>query len=186
MLRNNYHCFKKLGNYYKTTVCLGKTPGNGWLPRWLSRAEIQCCYSANMLQHWVVGKGLIYFCKVDHSRISSIFFGIDLVSIIYVRHCRFASRGMTWKKLWRDFEIITYPVVLQFQTSNLFSKQTFKGVHRAYINRCKWCHNHVTLKTQTLKSPPTSCYKWWEDEIDGGCLICIRVWVGGQGVGIIL
>ena len=27
------------------------------------------CYSSNMLQHWVGGKVLIYFCKVDHSRI---------------------------------------------------------------------------------------------------------------------
>ena len=29
----------------------------------------QCRYSANILQHWVGGRGLIYFCKVDHSRI---------------------------------------------------------------------------------------------------------------------
>ena len=27
------------------------------------------CYSSSMLQHWVGGRGLIYFCKVDHSRI---------------------------------------------------------------------------------------------------------------------
>ena len=27
------------------------------------------CYSSNMLQHWGGGKDLIYFCKVDHSRI---------------------------------------------------------------------------------------------------------------------
>ena len=28
-----------------------------------------CRYSASILQHWVGGRGLIYFCKVDHSRI---------------------------------------------------------------------------------------------------------------------
>ena len=31
--------------------------------------KLRCCYSANILQHWVGGRGLIYFCKVDHSRI---------------------------------------------------------------------------------------------------------------------
>ena len=31
--------------------------------------KLRCCYSANMLQDWVGGRGLIYFWKVDHSRI---------------------------------------------------------------------------------------------------------------------
>ena len=31
------------------------------------------CYSPNMVQHWVRSRGLIYFCKVDHSRISRNF-----------------------------------------------------------------------------------------------------------------
>ena len=31
--------------------------------------KLQSCYSPNMLQHWVGGRGLIYFCKEDHSRI---------------------------------------------------------------------------------------------------------------------
>ena len=31
--------------------------------------KLRCCYSANILQHWVRGKSLVYFCKVDHSRI---------------------------------------------------------------------------------------------------------------------
>ena len=31
------------------------------------------CYSANILQHWVGGSGLIYFWKVDHSRVSRDF-----------------------------------------------------------------------------------------------------------------
>ena len=30
--------------------------------------KLQCCYSANILQHWIGGRGLIYFCKVGHSR----------------------------------------------------------------------------------------------------------------------
>ena len=32
-------------------------------------------------------RGLIYFCKVDNSRISKIFSGTDFFSIIYVRYC---------------------------------------------------------------------------------------------------
>ena len=35
--------------------------------------KLRCCYSANTLQHGVEGKGLIYFCKVGHSRISRKF-----------------------------------------------------------------------------------------------------------------
>ena len=32
--------------------------------------KLQCCYSSNMPQHWLWGMDPIYFCKVDHSRIS--------------------------------------------------------------------------------------------------------------------
>ena len=32
--------------------------------------KLRCCYSSNILHHWKGGRGLIYFCKVDHSRIS--------------------------------------------------------------------------------------------------------------------
>ena len=35
--------------------------------------KLRCCYSTNILQHWVGGRGLIYFCKVDYSRISRNF-----------------------------------------------------------------------------------------------------------------
>ena len=30
--------------------------------------KLQSCHSSNMLQHWVGGRGLTYFCKVDYSR----------------------------------------------------------------------------------------------------------------------
>ena len=36
----------------------------------VSWRKLSCCYSANMLQHWVGGRVLIYSRKVDHSRIS--------------------------------------------------------------------------------------------------------------------
>ena len=50
--------------------------------------KLRCCYSSNMLQHWVGERGLIYFCKVDHSRISINFFRNWLgLTIIYVRYC---------------------------------------------------------------------------------------------------
>ena len=35
----------------------------------VSQHKLWCRYSANMLRHWVGVRGLIYFCKVDHSRI---------------------------------------------------------------------------------------------------------------------
>ena len=30
--------------------------------------KLRSCYSSRMLQHWVGGRGLIYSCKVDHSK----------------------------------------------------------------------------------------------------------------------
>ena len=54
----------------------------------VSWQKIRCCYSSNMLQHWVRGRGLIYFYRVDHLRISTNFSRNWLVSIIYVRYCR--------------------------------------------------------------------------------------------------
>ena len=35
--------------------------------------KLRSYFSSNMLQHWVEGRGLIYICKVDHSRISISF-----------------------------------------------------------------------------------------------------------------
>ena len=36
----------------------------------VSGHKLRCCYSSNILQYRVGGRGLIYLCKVDHSRIS--------------------------------------------------------------------------------------------------------------------
>ena len=36
--------------------------------------KVYCCYFANILQDLVEGRDLIYFCKVDHSRIFRNFF----------------------------------------------------------------------------------------------------------------
>ena len=36
--------------------------------------KLRCCYSSNMLQHWVGRRWQIYFYKVGHSRISIDFF----------------------------------------------------------------------------------------------------------------
>ena len=38
-----------------------------------SLQKLRYFYSSNILQHWVGGKGLIYFCKVNHFRISRNF-----------------------------------------------------------------------------------------------------------------
>ena len=42
--------------------------------------KLRCCCSANILQHWVGGRGLIYFCKVDQSKIPRNF-SRNLVSL---------------------------------------------------------------------------------------------------------
>ena len=74
------------------------------------------------------------------------------------RRPRSACRRVMLKKLYCDFEKILSPVLLGFQRANLLSRQTFfRGVHRALVNRCKWRHNYLFLKTQTLKLSPTSC-----------------------------
>ena len=36
----------------------------------VSSHKLWCCYSVNRMQHWVGARGLIYFCRIDHSRIS--------------------------------------------------------------------------------------------------------------------
>ena len=61
--------------------------------------KLWCCYPANILQHWVGRRGLIYFCKVNHSRISGIFsrnwLGLNnLCEILQI--CRHNFYGPSW------------------------------------------------------------------------------------------
>ena len=39
----------------------------------VSSRKLRCCYSTNILQHWIKGRGLNYFWKVGYSRISRNF-----------------------------------------------------------------------------------------------------------------
>ena len=55
----------------------------------VSRHKRWCYCIFNLLQHWVEERGLIYFCKVDHSRITRNFPGTDFVSIMYVKYWGF-------------------------------------------------------------------------------------------------
>ena len=57
-------CDQSLSPHYQCCFQVSET---------VSWNKLRCCYSANILQYWVEGKGLIYFCKVDHSRISKYF-----------------------------------------------------------------------------------------------------------------
>ena len=74
-------CFASLGffSYNTSHKFLDQSPSPHYqcclqvLSIWVSWHKLQSCYSSNMLQHWVGGRGLIYFCKVDHSRIFAIF-----------------------------------------------------------------------------------------------------------------
>ena len=69
--------------------------------------KLRFCYFTNMLQQWLRRRDLIYFCKVDHSRIFINFPGIELVSIIYVWYCH-KIRGSQVSKIG------SYLIFLQF------------------------------------------------------------------------
>ena len=60
-----------------------------WTNSW---HKLQCCYSSNILQHWVWGRALIYFCNVDYSRISIYssrnWLGLNNLCEIYCRYCK--------------------------------------------------------------------------------------------------
>ena len=63
--------------------------------------KFRCRYSANILQHWVGGRGLIYFCKVDNSRIfinfSRNWLGLNnLREILRVQGSYFCRNLMPW------------------------------------------------------------------------------------------
>ena len=63
---NTSHKFWAQSPFPHYQSCLQVSETVSWDKLWYS-------YSANILQHWVGGRGLIYFCKVDHSRISRNF-----------------------------------------------------------------------------------------------------------------
>ena len=81
--------------------------------------KLRSCYSPNMLQHWVGGRGLIYFCKLDHSRIFINFPGIDLVSIIYVRYCRKLKTDLLQIKVFSKYHFKTDTLYLFLFLSSL-------------------------------------------------------------------
>ena len=76
----------------------------------VSLHRLWCCYSANILQHWVGSRGLICFCKVEHSIFPEIFPGIESVSINNVRYCH---------NIWGSLvnKIVSYLVFKQFLES---------------------------------------------------------------------
>ena len=50
--------------------------------------KLRCCYSFNMLQNWVGGRVWFISAKWSIPEFPETFPGIDLASIIHVRHCR--------------------------------------------------------------------------------------------------
>ena len=50
--------------------------------------KFQCCYSANILQHWIGGGAWFISAKYTIPEFPEIFPGIKLVLIIYVKYCR--------------------------------------------------------------------------------------------------
>ena len=61
------------------------------------------CFSSNILQHWTGRRSLVYFCKVDHSRISMIFSGIKLVSRSFVRdYSKWTRTLWTSEGIWNQ------------------------------------------------------------------------------------
>ena len=62
-IQNTSHKFWDWSHCPHYQCCLQVSETVSWDQRW-------CHYSANMLQHWVAGRDLIYFCKEDHSKYS--------------------------------------------------------------------------------------------------------------------
>ena len=71
--------------------------------------KLRCFYSSNMLQHWVGGRGLVYFCKVSHSRISRNF-SRNLLGLNNL--CEVLSQNL--RNLVNENEIGSYLVFQQF------------------------------------------------------------------------
>ena len=63
-LDNISHIFWDQTPHYQCCLQVSKT---------VSWHKFRCCYSSSMLQCWVRNRGLTYFWKVDHSRISRNF-----------------------------------------------------------------------------------------------------------------
>ena len=66
------------GVFVKCHFCKVPLFSNGikrvpFLSKTVSWHKLRYCYSVNMLQHCVGGRRQIYFCKEDHSRISTNF-----------------------------------------------------------------------------------------------------------------
>ena len=66
-LDNTSHKFWDQSPFPHYQCCLQVSETGSW-------HKLRCCYSSNMLQHWVGRRWQIYFCKVGHSRISIDFF----------------------------------------------------------------------------------------------------------------
>ena len=64
---NNSHKFRDQPPSPHYQCCL-QVFGTVWC------CKLWYCFSFNILQNWLKGRGMLYFCKVDHSRISIAFF----------------------------------------------------------------------------------------------------------------
>ena len=75
VLNRSYFDEKYLETYYNTSHKFWDQSPSPYYQCCLQVSETVSChkfwyrYTANILQHWVGGRGLIYFWKVDHSRI---------------------------------------------------------------------------------------------------------------------
>ena len=61
----------------------------------VSWRKLRCCYSSNMLQHWVGERGLIYFWQVEHSRIS-VNISRNLIGLNNL--CEILCRAIIWEE----------------------------------------------------------------------------------------
>ena len=79
-ISNTSHIFWDQSPYHHYQCCLQVSETVFWHKLGFCQYNVVCKYLrqflgtslgvANILQHWVEERGLIYFCKVDHSRIS--------------------------------------------------------------------------------------------------------------------
>ena len=130
----------------------------------VSRRKLPCCHSSNMLQHLVEGRGLIYFCKVEQSRISRNFFrnwfGLkNLCEILWLLCMLFLFQ--TFKNSFPFFAIARMKPSHSFRLyclspCNCFISQKHTNIELAYIFYyllIKFCSCYPLL-IKLLKSSP--------------------------------
>ena len=135
---------------------------------------------------------LFIFLKVDHFTFENYFTLWKVVLCIWkIFFCyhNFMKKGHS--KFSKNESGKIQWINITYLWRDLCRRCWLKGPHQ--IPSVNWIFHHslhfhiyqIVSFTPGILCPLYCYYEWWGDVIGGGWLIHIRVWVGGQGVGII-